>query len=543
MELTDLEPALPLAEKPEAPSGTHTLTDSTEQNSQQQDYQDATLPPEVEDATVDVASERQSIAASCRSSLDFLAAVILTELYEYGYPPILQAMWQIITNSAAAAKGKHRYALGIPRGFSKTIMLKLYVVWCVLFSDKKFILIVCATEPHAINFINDVADMLDHMNIKAVFGDWRAKQDKDSGALKVFNFRGRNIIIGGIGQGGSPRGLNIKYVRPDLIIMDDIQKREDAPNAEMAQDLMVWMLGTLMKACHPRNCTFIFVGNMYPFEGCTLRKLKHSKEWTSLITGAITADGCSIWPEHRDLADLMEELRVDTEQGHPEVFFSEVMNDEEAGTVSGIDVSKIPDCPSHLDAGNAQGGCVIIDPSLGKKKSDDVAIGAVLFFDGLPVLRELQVGKFDPGQTIQHATFLAVKHGMKLIVCEAVGYQESLVFWFDQVYKQIGVVGMEVRTVSPEGMQKNARIRDMLKLLLSGKILLHRDVRALTIYQITQWNPLKTNNKDDILDILAYIMKVLALYPAELLLQLDMENWGGASFPEASYSEDLALGF
>lgn len=500
------------------------------------------LAATVEEATVDVAVNRQETIEACRSSLDFLAAFILTELYEYGYPPILKAMWDLICGSALKAKGKFRFALGIPRGFSKTIMLKLYVVWAVLFSDKKFILIVCATEPHVINFISDVCDMLDHPNIKMLFGDWRAVQTKDSGTLKVFSFRGRNIIIGGIGQGGSPRGFNIKYVRPDLILMDDIQKREDAPNNEMAQELMVWMLGTLMKACHPRNCTFIFVGNMYPYEGCVLRKLKHSREWLSLITGAITADGKSIWPEHRDIDDLLEELAVDTEQGHPEVFFSEVMNDEEAGTVSGIDVSKIPDCPSHLDVGSAQGGCVIIDPSLGKKKSDDVAIGAVLYFDGLPVLRELEVGKFDPGKTIQVATFLAIKYNMRLIVCEAVGYQETLVYWFGVIFQQIQVKGIEVRTVSPEGMMKNARIRDALKLLLAGKLLLHRDVRSAAIYQITQWNPLKTNNKDDILDVLAYAPKVLNLYPAELLLDVTDESISD-DWATASFAEDLQIDF
>lgn len=495
-----------------------------------------------QDATVDVAADRTATIEACRTSLDFLAAFILTELYEYGYPPILKAMWEIICGSAMKATGKFRYALGIPRGFSKTIMLKLYVVWAVLFSDKKFILVVCATEGHAVNFLSDVADMLDHPNIKTLFGDWRAAIGKDTGALKVFSFRGRNIILAGIGQGGSPRGFNIKYVRPDLIIMDDIQKREDAPNTEMAQEIMVWMLGTLMKACHPRNCTFIFVGNMYPYEGCVLRKLKHSKEWLSLITGAITADAESIWPEHRSIDDLLQELAVDTEQGHPEVFFSEVMNDEEAGTVSGIDVSKIPDCPSHLDVGSAQGGCVIIDPSLGKKKSDDVAIGAVLFFDGLPVLRELQVGKFDPGVTIQQATFLAVKYGMRLIVCEEGGYQATLVFWFNHVFTQANVKGIEVRTISPAGMQKNARIRDMLKSWLSGKILVHRDCRAAAIYQTSQWNPLKTNNKDDILDVMAYMSTVLMLYPAELLLDI-LDEFPSGDFPEASFSDTLEINF
>lgn len=504
------------------------------------DYQD---DPIAESSTVDVAADRQATIDACRVSLDFLAAFILTDLYEYGYPRVLKAMWDMICGSALKQRGKFRFALGIPRGFSKTIMMKLYVVWCVLFSEKKFILIVGATEGHAINFISDVEDMLDHPNVRMLFGDWRVAMTKDSSTLKVTSFRGRSVILAGIGQGGSPRGFNIKYVRPDLIIMDDIQKREDAPNQEMANALMVWMLGTLMKSCHPRNCTYIFVGNMYPYETCVLRKLKHSSEWLSLITGAITADGESIWPEHRDIDDLLQELAVDTEQGHPEIFFSEVMNDEEAGTVSGIDTSKIPDCPAHLDVGSAQGGCVIIDPSLGRKKSDDVAIGAVLFFDGIPVLRELSVGKFDPGVTIQKATFLAVKYGMHLIVAEEGGYQATLVYWFNQVFTQAQVKGIEVRTVSPAGMMKNARIREMLKSLLSGKILVHRDVRSAVIYQISQWNPLKANNKDDILDVMAYMLTVLALYPSELLLDILIDFAGEEGFPEASFSDSLQVGF
>lgn len=500
------------------------------------------LDQDYESPTFDAVVSREDAIESCRVNLDFLAAYILTELFSYCYPPILKAMWNLICDSALQTRGKFRYALGIPRGFSKTIVLKLYVVWCILFSDRKFILIVCATESHAQNFIADVADMLDHPNIKAIFGDWRAAMDKDTQGLIKFSFRGRHIILAGLGAGGSPRGLNIKFVRPDLIIMDDIQKKEEAGNVEIANDLYNWMLGTLMMASHPQICTYIYVGNMYPYESCILRKLKHSKEWTSLITGAIAADGGSIWPEHRDLPDLMSELSMLTAAGKPEIFFSEVMNDEEAGTVSGIDVSKIPDCPPHLDLGTAQGGFVIIDPSLGKKKSDDVAIGAFLVFDGVPVLRELQHGKFNPGQTIQHATFMAVKYHMQLIVAEAVGYQESLVFWFNQVYAQLGIEGVEVRTVSPEGMQKNARIRDMLKELLSGNLMLHKDVRASVIYQITQWNPLKTNNKDDILDVCAYARKVVSLH-ADLVPLMIVDGFQTTDLPEATFSDSLELAF
>lgn len=500
------------------------------------------LEPEVfEEPQLEVSVTREEAIQACKLDLDFLASFVLTELYEYGYPPILKAMWQLCCTSALKKRGKDRFALGIPRGFSKTILLKLWVLWLILFSDRKFILVVCATEGHAQNFIADVVDMLNHPNIRAVFGDWRASLEKDTQGLLKFSFRGRNIILAGLGANGSPRGLNLKFVRPDVVIMDDIQKREEAGNPELAQGLMVWVLGTLMKACHPRTCTFVFVANMYPFEGSLLRKFKHSQEWISVITGAITVELKSIWPEHRDLPDLLEELRVDTEQGHPEVFFSEVMNDEEAGTVSGIDVSKIHECPLHLDGLIPQGGFVIIDPSLGKKKSDNVAIGAFLVFDEKPVLWELKNDKFNPSQTIMVATLLAIKYRMQLIVVEAVAYQESLVHWFGQVYKQLGVSGVQVECIRPEGMAKNARIRDGLKLLLSGDMYLHRTVRAEAIYQITQWNPLKTNNVDDVLDLLAYAPKVLKLYPSLIPIMTD-EGYVEA-LPPGSFSEDLNLGF
>jgi hypothetical protein len=492
-------------------------------------------------AILDVTSDRAGLSEAARTNLDFLASLILTDIYEYGYPPLFHAIWQLITTTAMEKKGKPKYALGIPRGFSKTVVLKLYVTWLILFSDRRFILVVCNTAKLAENFLSDVTDMLNNINIRNIFGAWNANCEQDTLAFKKFSFRNRNIVLAALGAGSSLRGLNLKFVRPDCVIMDDMQNRDEAANPEIAKQLLIWMLGTLMKACHPHRCIFIFVGNMYPFEGSILRKLKHSPEWLSFITGAILADGNSLWPEHRSLEDLLSELQSDTDMGHPEIFFSEVMNDEDSGTVSGIDVSKIPECPDHLDAVTAQGGCIIIDPSLGRKKGDDLGIGAFLIYDGTPVLRELIVKKLDPGQTIQQATFLAVKYSMQLIICEGGAYQATLIYWFQQVYAQLGVSGINVGEITTGGMQKNARIQAALKQLLSGTTLLHKTVRSQVIYQITQWNPLKTNNKDEILDLLAYIHKAIELFPdwMPLLISDTFED----NIPESSYTSNLAIPF
>jgi hypothetical protein len=494
-----------------------------------------------QETLLDISSDRASISQLAQANLDFLASLILTVIYEYGYPPLFHAIWQLITAEALESRGKPKYALGIPRGFSKTVVLKLYVTWLILFSDRRFILVVCNTAKLAENFLSDVTDMLNNVNIRNTFGNWDAACEQDTLAFKKFSFRGRDIVLAALGAGSSLRGLNLKFVRPDVVIMDDMQNRDEAANAEVAKQLKIWMLGTLMKACHPHRCIFIFVGNMYPFEGSILRQLKHSAEWVSFITGAILADGNSLWPEHRSIDDLMSELRSDTEMGHPEIFFSEVMNDEDSGTVSGIDVSKIPTCPDHIDSTTAQGGCIIIDPSLGKKRGDDLGIGAFLIYDGIPVMREVISKKLDPGQTIQQATFMAVKYQMQLIICEGGAYQATLIYWFNQVYAQLGVTGINVGEITTGGMQKNARIRDGLKQLLSGKILLHKDVRSAVVYQITQWNPLKTNNKDEILDLIAYIYKAMELFPDWMPLLIS--DTTDSTLPAASHTDTMELPF
>jgi hypothetical protein len=491
----------------------------------------------------DASASRHDITEASRASLDFLASLILTDIYKYGYPDLFQAVWQLITVEGVKEAGKPKYALGIPRGFSKTLVLKLYVIWLILFTNRRFILVVCNTATLAENFLSDVIDMLDHTNIKAVFGTWNASAEQDTRAYKKFNFRGRDIVLAALGAGSSIRGLNLKFVRPDVVLMDDMQNRDEAKNPDIARELLIWMLGTLMKACDPHRCLFLFVGNMYPFEGSILRKLKHSAEWISFITAGILADGSSLWPEHRSIEDLLAELRSDTEMGHPELFFSEVMNDEEAGTVSGIDVSKIPTYPLHLDAVTAQGGFILIDPSLGKKTKpgDDLGIGAFLIYDGVPVLREAITERLDPGETIQRATFLAIKYNIQLIICEGGAYQATLIYWFDFTYRQLNVQGITVGEITTGGMRKNARIAEMLKLLLTGKLLLHSAVRSAVVYQITQWNPLRLSNKDELLDILAYAYKAMELYPDHLPLLISEQLQD--KIPDAAHSDDLQLMF
>lgn len=475
--------------------------------------------------TTQVGLSRDQVIARCKTDLNFFAAICLPDVYRFPFPPIFVAVWQMLTDDAMKDSGQQRIAIGLPRGFGKTILLKLYAAWLNLYTTRQFILVVCNTQPLASNFIADVEDILDSPNIKRIWGDWRLAMEMDNAVQKKYTFCGRSITMAALGNGGSPRGLNIKFVRPDAIIMDDMQSREEAESPVIASQLLTWMLGTLMKANNKFRCQFTFVGNMYPFEGSILKKLKHNPAWYTFICGAILADGQSIWPELRSVEDILEELDNDTSMGHPEIFFSEVMNDEDAGNKAGVDLSKIAvweEPPEHMPV-HPESGFVIIDPSVGKKKNDAVAIGAVLFFDGKPVLWDIAVDAFNPMQQISESFRLAMLYGISVVLIESVAYQATLAFWMQYFMLQRGLSGLKALEIYPGMNSKNSRILEMLKQLTAPtpQLYIHPRVKTRFIYQVSHFNPIKTRNVDDVLDLAAYAYPAKAQFGAALLLPLE----------------------
>ncbi len=460
------------------------------------------------------------------------------------------ALWQWITANLAIEKGMQRLAIGLPRGFGKTIFLKLIVVYTVLFTNRKFILVVCNTEQLAENFIADVIDVLDSANVRSLFGNWRLSVEKETLHLKKFHFRGRPVILAAIGAGSSPRGLNIKFVRPDFIIMDDMQSKEQAESAVESIRSFSWMLGTLLKTNDPERCLYVFVGNMYPYPGSILKKLKHASSWLSFITAAILEDGQSIWPELKPVEVLLAELENDTQLGHPEIFYAEVQNDENAGSKHGLDITLIQAAPDYLLDDQAPGGFLVIDPSAGKKKSDDLAIGAFLIhehFDGMkPMFRDLRADKYDPKESIKQAFQLCLQYQIRVIFVEGVAYQSTLAYWMDYWAKELGLEGLEIKEVYPKSGSKNSRIYNTLKTMAKEdqqhtEILVHKDVRSRFVDQAQSWNPLKTDNKDDILDLPTYCHQIMLEHGANLMRVFELGNENSKN--TAIFGEEMALPF
>lgn len=471
-----------------------------------------------------------------QQDFNFLGMLCMPEVFSCMFPAWYLLLFSKLT---AFTQRFERFALGLPRGFAKTTWMKLLCVWYILFSHKKFILIVCASEELAVNVVSDVMQMLSHDNIVALFGSWEAGVEENQKHKKVFYFRGRTIVVQGIGAETAVRGVNRNNQRPDVMIMDDIQKKEDAKNPEMAKALLQWMLGTLMMAKSDKDCTFIFIGNMYP-QNSILQKLKESRSWESFIVGGILEDGTSLWEELKPVEVLLEEWESLRELGEEDIFVSEVLNSTDIPLASGLDMDKIKVGDAVLDQFEPDGSFILIDPSGAEKTSDDCTIEHFEVRDGVPMLRTIQFGTYTPKETIKETLKLAFCTNTRLIAVEAVAYQKSLLFWFQDYCNENGIEGFYFVPVSPKNQAKNARIKKGVTKLCKGEILLHHSVVSLVKDQYKSWNPLKRNNKDDIIDPIGYVEEVQTTYPELIVHDIILSSTGNVS---AAHADDLELPF
>lgn len=468
----------------------------------------ATIPSG--DRVQEISFESTEVSQLARDSLDFLAALAMPLIYEYRFPPVFIAVWAWLREYIHKQRDFSQLALGLPRGFGKTALMKLFLLYVIIFTDRKFILVLAENQTKANNIVADVCDMLAEDNIRKAFGDHRIGLETDRQDLKKFGFRGRNIILMA-GTIESIRGITLKNERPDVMLFDDIQSRVCAESQIQSETLEREMVGTAMKAKSPRGCLFLFVGNMYPTKHSILRHLKSNPNWVKFIAGGILADGTSLWEELQPIAQLWREYENDLAMGRPEIFYAEVLNDENAASNNLVDLSSLPAMP-YAEGDIPGGNYIIIDPSTGKVDSDAVAIGYFEVFDGFPVLKELVNKRLSPGETISEALRMALTHNCRLICSESVAYQATLNYWFKFICEQRGIYGIEFVEVYPGGFSKNSRILAMFKQLKAGEVFVSPECKAEVFMQISQWNPLKRDNVDDVLDLLTYASKVLEMY-------------------------------
>lgn len=461
-----------------------------------------------------VSINKSDIKELAKNSLDYFAGLAIPHVYSMEYPPVFQTIWSILIGGRDQRTSQ--VALGIPRGFGKTTLAKLFLAHSVYYSSKKYILIVASTQAKADNILRDVVGVLASANMVAVYGDATKTASVNNAHLFLTEFNGRSIAIQAIGTGSDPRGSSIEWARPDFIYCDDAQSREDAFSPAKSRQFRDWFEYTLKYTRNEASCQFVYTGNMFPTEDCLLLRLHRDPKWTSLVVGAVTIEGKSLWEAHKPIAQIYSELEDAISHDTLDSFCAEVLNDYRTTVRTPLSLSDITAIPTDTIEANATGGFVVIDPAGEELRSDDTAIGVFLLVDGVPYLTEVISKVLTPPETIETAIDLCAKYGVSLIAVESYAYQKSLIHWFNRTMSSLGIYGIDCVGITRGKLSKNRAIIDMVTSLRKHEIGLASELVTTVLSYITMFNPESKTNKDDVLDLLVYSLMVVAVHSNKL---------------------------
>lgn len=437
-----------------------------------------------------------------RVDFNFFAGLCLTDIMRFPYPLYYLGLWNLVVKAIKEGRDDQlfkiiRYAVGLPRGFAKTTFLKILVCWLICYEKITFLLIVCATEPLAYSFLSDISSMLGSDNLQSIYGIWEPAVD-NAGAKKG-SYRRRLIILKAIGAGTSIRGVNEENRRPDFLLCDDMQTKENDDSDTEREALFNWFVGTLLKVVDKFFSIVFYVGNMYS-DRCILYRLKESPLWISLITGALLSDETSIWPELQSVEDLFEGFIHDESLGKADIWFAEIMNDPVESKTSLLKGA----FPSlHLAVIPAPDASFLtIDPAGFRAASDDNVICAHNLIDGIGYIAEMDGGIWNPKKTAVSAINMAIRQECSLIAVEAYSYQETLGFWIAEVMREEKITGIDVIPIKRAlNRTKEQHIRNFIAEIYDGHWFFLRDIdRVKFVYQATAYRVGKPKNKDDWLD-------------------------------------------
>ena len=80
---------------------------------------------------------REQVIAVAREDLDFFSSLALPDVVTFNFPPLFHAIWKLLVAKAILTRDFSKLALGLPRGFAKTTLMKLFMLWCIFFSQPR----------------------------------------------------------------------------------------------------------------------------------------------------------------------------------------------------------------------------------------------------------------------------------------------------------------------------------------------------------------------------------------------------------------------
>ena len=449
----------------------------------------------------------------CATSLEKFAKTYFPTVFTSTFSPLHKEVFASAEEMILRRKRrKNFYVRAAPRGHGKSQVISfLLIIWCVVYKYKRNILLISDTLDQARGFIAAIkTEFEENELLKADFGNLVSEEKWAQDKIITLN----KVQVYGRGAGQKLRGNKYGSIRPDLVIVDDLENDESVETEQQRKKLFNWFMKALIPVGSP-STDYIFIGTVLHYESLLQKLLtaptfsmwdrkryqavQHFSDsplwddWEQIMLDEHNPnageDAYNFYLEHRDemldgvkclwpesgpdYYENMMELRVSDSSS----FNSEYMNEP-------IDPSNAEFLPEWFDyyyelpeIVDVYGAC---DPSLGKQKSDRAAIiWAGKDKNGYLYILEVTMGRFKPDRLIDLIIAGSMKYQSRLrsVVIETVQFQAM---FKDELCKRGLNAGIQIPVEEFNSkVEKQLRLRGLIPRIKNKYIKFRKDQTVL----------------------------------------------------------------
>lgn len=436
-----------------------------------------------------------------------------------------------------------RKAFAVFRGGAKSTLLnKIHILNRVIFDNEPFIMIASENAKKAKSFLRDIKRNFDRAIAKGM--DMQRGEIWSENQIEII-CEGKLSTIVVLGAGEDPRGYTSDNKRPTLLILDDVENRENMKTKGQREKIGDWILQDAIPALDPKG-EVIWVGTIM-HEDSELNIALKSDEWDSMIFSVLRDDGTSRWEDrfplkrnNRGIHSIEEIKEALYNRGKHKAFYQEYLckaqNEEKqlfkvsefqyfshveygADTYAfefkdalNVDVVTIRN-PLFIVMNDGEKIAVkdcfrYATMDLASTGSDKTAITVVLVDSKRRVfLVDIVAGHFNPYEKTKAVLTVQQEWDIMKFGIEKAGMQNEFFYTLDVAMKEYGV-RVNVEPISHGGKSKNIRIATLHPLFMTNKIFFNRS-HPLTVQveaELSAFDEELEGVHDDLIDALAYIM-------------------------------------
>ena len=419
-------------------------------------------------------------------------------------PPYFHTRW----SSVLLHHREHYAAEGFRESGKDQIVFQANLLHALTYPlpDRQYIVIVAATQTLASNKLKDVTRQFQARDNGLLRLDVEKIVEDSGSAFQVRYTDGFQVRIEAYGKGASIRGLVWGTFRPDILVLNDIQDKEDMESPTVLEKDWGWFLSDCMFL---GNSTRIFLIGNNLGQSCIIERVFASARelgFTAEKFPALIKDRTeAAWPERFPVEMLLAERAGFNAIGKLDIWERERMCEAMAEESRPL---KVEDLRYYDEYSVDLAGAAIItmvDPAISEKKDADptVIMTVAIHPDGGWYILDTDRARRNPTEQID-AIFRAVSRwGPQSVGIETVAYQESLAHFIEQEQKKRGVFFTVVRVKTHKNKEWKIRTR-LQPLLRSGNILLPKHAGWVQGF-LDELRSFPMGEHDDMLDTLAMI--------------------------------------